>query len=791
MSIPFRLGLRAKLILWAFVPATLLLLAAALISFLAYQKAVERLLLERDEELTRLAAGQLGASVAEYADLLSVEARSPDMVSAEPAIQRGALASAAKRLVLFDAGLVLLDSRGAVAASTRPLLMGQDWSDRAYIRQFLRTPATTVSDSITDGPDEASAVAVAVPVFGAQGELSGALVGMFKLGQTSVSTFYGDIVRLRIEKHGDAMLVDGHGRVLYHSDPTQIGHDVGASTVVQRVLNLDNGAQRVGAVRLKEGYGESTVAGFAPVPGTSWALVTETSWSALAGEVGFYTRLLGVLLLLGMVAPVLFVAFLRRITQPINDLIVATQAVAGGKFNHTIVARTGDEIETLANQFNHMSSQLRSSYANLEHRVAERTSELAALNDIANVVNRSLDLDYTLEQTLAQTLQVLHLDSGGIYLLEPTTERLKLAVQQGFSTAYASEIGELAIGEGLNGRVAEAGKPLVICHADDVDADAQIGDVTAQAGGRHLLASVPLFAKEKLVGTLFIASSGYREFGARDIELLSAIGAQAAIAIENARLYIQAQQLAAVEERSRLARELHDSVTQSLYSLTLLAEGWRRQAASGMLQDVEEPMTELGRLGQQALREMRLLIYELRPPDLEKEGLIGALHQRLEAVERRAGIQARLLAQELVDLPLALEDGLYGIAQEALTNTLKHASASEVTVRLQVVDVQDVRIEQGDRSEPTHRYLPAPAIAPLPQTALATSNRALAAVPYIELEISDNGCGFDPHRLNGAGGLGLRSMRERTENLHGAFQLDSTLSLGTIVRVQIPIENLL
>ncbi|MCB0087273.1 MAG: sensor histidine kinase, partial [Caldilineaceae bacterium] len=242
---------------------------------------------------------------------------------------------------------------------------------------------------------------------------------------------------------------------------------------------------------------------------------------------------------------------------------------------------------------------------------------------------------------------------------------------------------------------------------------------------------------------------------------------------------------------SRLARELHDSVTQSLYSLTLLAEGWRRQAASGMLQDVAEPMTELGRLGQQALKEMRLLIYELRPPDLEKEGLIGALHQRLEAVERRAGIQARLLAQELVDLPLALEDGLYGIAQEALTNTLKHASASEVMVRLQVVDVQDVRIEQGDRSEPTHRYLPAPAIAPLPQTALATSNRALATVPYIELEISDNGCGFDPHRLNGAGGLGLRSMRERTENLHGAFQLDSTLSLGTIVRVQIPIENLL
>ncbi|MEZ4706201.1 MAG: GAF domain-containing protein [Caldilineaceae bacterium] len=786
MHLPFRLGLRAKLILWAFVPATLLLLTAALISFLAYQKAVERLLLERDEELTRLAAGQLGASVTEYADLLDTEARAANMASFEPAIQRSALASAAKRLVLFDAGLILLDSRGHViaAAPSSTSIVGQDWSDRAYVRQFLRAPGLTVSDTVADGPDGASVIAVAVPVFGAQGELSGALVGMFKLGQTSVSTFYGDIVRLRIEKHGNAMLVDGHGRVLYHSDPSQIGQNVGASAVVQRVLNLDNGAQRVGSVRLKEGYGESTVAGFAPVPGTPWALMTETSWSALAGDVGYFTQFLGLLVLLGVVAPVLFVAFLRRITQPINELIEATQAVAGGKFNHTIVARTGDEIETLANQFNHMSAQLRCSYANLEQRVAERTRELAALNDIANVVNRSLDLDYTLEQTLAQTLQVLHLDSGGIYLLEPASGRLKLAVQHGFAAEYLPEIGELALGEGLNGRVAQTGAPLVI---RDVDADERISGLTARAAGLHSLASVPLFAKEKLVGTLFIATYGYREFGARDIELLSAIGAQAAIAIENAQLYSQAQQLAALEERSRLARELHDSVTQSLYSLTLLAEGWRRQASSGMLPDVVEPMTELGRLGQQALKEMRLLIYELRPPDLEKEGLLGALHQRLEAVERRAGIHARLLAQELLDLPLPLEDGLYRIAQEALTNTLKHAGASEVTVRLQAVNGN---IDQPAVHAPTHRFLPVLQETSSPDVAGKETAAMFATISHIELEVADNGCGFDPALLNGHGGLGLRSMSERAQNLQGAFQLESTPGAGTTVRVRLPVAQI-
>lgn len=786
----FRLGLRAKLILWAFVPATLLLLAVALVSFLAYQKAVQQLLLERDEELTRLAAGHLASAVAEYAELLDAEARAANLSSTERTVQRSALASAAKRLVLFDAGLVLLDSRGEVVAAEpeRAQAVGQDWSDRPYFRQLLRTPGISVSDTVADGPDGVNVVAVAVPVFGAQGELTGALVGMFKLGQTSVSTFYGDIVRLRIEKHGDAFLVDGHGRVLYHSDLAHIGEDFGASAVVQRALNLDNGAQRVGAIRLKEGYGESTVAGFAPVPGTPWALVTETSWSALAGDVGYYTRFLGLLLLLGLVAPAIYVTFLRRITQPINDLIDATQAVAGGKFNHTIVARTGDEIETLANQFNHMSSQLRSSYANLEHRVAERTRELAALNDIANVVNRSLDLDYTLEQTLAQTLQVLHLDSGGIYLIDPSTGRLKLAVQHGFAAQVLPEIEELEIGQGLNGRVAETGEALVI---RDVEADERISGVAALAAGLHSLASVPLFVKEKLVGTLFIATYGYREFGEQDINLLSAIGAQAAIAIENAQLYGQAQQLAAMEERSRLARELHDSVTQSLYSLTLLAEGWRRQATSGALADVVEPMTELGRLGQQALKEMRLLIYELRPPDLEKEGLLGALHQRLEAVERRAGINARLLTQDLMDLPLPLEDCLYRIAQEALTNTLKHANASEVRVRLWVTDAAAGK--SAAHAEPqylTSRQTVPVAIASLDGTTIQTAV-APSSNYYVELEIYDNGCGFDPASLNGHGGLGLRSMSERTHQLQGEFYLESSLGSGTTVHARLPLKSAL
>ncbi|HMN30723.1 MAG TPA: histidine kinase, partial [Caldilineaceae bacterium] len=200
---------------------------------------------------------------------------------------------------------------------------------------------------------------------------------------------------------------------------------------------------------------------------------------------------------------------------------------------------------------------------------------------------------------------------------------------------------------------------------------------------RTLLA-VPLVGPDggEVYGGIALYYPQERQFSDEEIALVATFAAQAALAIENARLRERAGLAAVMEERGRLARELHDSVTQQLYSLTLLAEGWRRMAQNGQLSGVEEALAELGQLGQQALKEMRLLVHELRPPALEQDGLLGALHQRLAAVERRAGVEARLVANDLCELPAALEAGVYRIAQEALNNALKHAEATTVTVAL-------------------------------------------------------------------------------------------------------------
>src|SRR5262249_46946983 len=153
----------------------------------------------------------------------------------------------------------------------------------------------------------------------------------------------------------------------------------------------------------------------------------------------------------------------------------------------------------------------------------------------------------------------------------------------------------------------------------------------------------------------------------------------AAIAVEHARLLAQTHQQAALQERQRLARELHDSVTQSLYSLTLLAEAGRRLAEAGELEHVKGCLSRVGETAQQSLKEMRLRVYELRPSALEQDGLVRALRQRLETVEKRAGIQAHLLVEGGWDMPPSQEAELYRIAVEALNNTLKHAQAANVT----------------------------------------------------------------------------------------------------------------
>ena len=210
---------------------------------------------------------------------------------------------------------------------------------------------------------------------------------------------------------------------------------------------------------------------------------------------------------------------------------------------------------------------------------------------------------------------------------------------------------------------------------------------------------------------------------------------------------------AVVAERNRLARELHDSVTQSLYGVTLYADAAARLLDTGQVRTATDNLRKLRRTAKEALGEMRLLIFELRPPILEQEGLVAALETRLEAVERRAGLETQLNVERCPEcaeggegrLPPDVEEALYRIALEALNNALKHAQARSVTISL--------RLE--------------------PRTAV--------------LEIADDGVGFDLAAAQEGGGLGLRGMAERAEQLGGRLTVNSEPGMGTTVQVQVEV----
>jgi signal transduction histidine kinase len=213
----------------------------------------------------------------------------------------------------------------------------------------------------------------------------------------------------------------------------------------------------------------------------------------------------------------------------------------------------------------------------------------------------------------------------------------------------------------------------------------------------------------------------------------------------------RAEELAVLQERNRLARELHDSVTQSLHSSTLLAEAGQRLANSGDIERARGYLIRLGEISQHALKDMRLLVYELRPLALREVGLVGAIQHRLDAVERRSGVEAQLVLDDKLELPVHMEEELYRFAMEALNNALKHANPTTIKVTL--------RNEEND------------------------------GTPCVELSIKDNGIGFDPNLKSDEGGLGLISMKERIEKLGGKLTILSKPGEGTQVIACVNLEK--
>lgn len=382
----------------------------------------------------------------------------------------------------------------------------------------------------------------------------------------------------------------------------------------------------------------------------------------------------------------------------------------------------------------------------LEQRVADRTRKLSILNDVLRLTNTTDDLANLLHQAVQRMLSATRSEIGYIHLPN-SHNQLHLIAYEGLSPAVAAALDTIPV------ESATLASNWVVAHnailiIPQIRTDARASQLAQISPHLNAYIGVPLVSGKKIVGVLSLIGQNAAHFGDEEIDILLAVGQQIGNAVETTRLRRQEGQLMVLQERNRLSRDLHDSVTQSLYSVVLFAEAGRRKLEAQQFAQATTYLARVNDTSQQALKEMRLFIHKLRPSTLQEEGLARALQQRLKAVEGRSGIDHDLIIEGNLTLPSQLEDALFHISQEALNNSLKHARASKVTVRLE------------------------------------------ANAQQVEMEIGDDGRGFDVAKTAAASdGIGLKSMRERADALNGTITLLSKVGQGTTVRVCFPLHS--
>ncbi len=375
----------------------------------------------------------------------------------------------------------------------------------------------------------------------------------------------------------------------------------------------------------------------------------------------------------------------------------------------------------------------------LVEQLRRRVHELDSLYGAHERFHQSLMLDEVLNALARSAIEVIGADTGAALIFEEAPPH---EIRVG-GTAGLSHEQEVALQETFRGWDTSFIRQLNAPHTVS-DTKTEPPDIQgiARAAGIAAVVDVPITVGGRSFGIFGVGWNKPHQIAPDEVRLATALAQQAAVAIENARLYQRAQVAASLEERQRLARELHDSVSQALYGISLGTRTARTLLEKDPRRAIE-PLDYVGTLAEAGLAELRALIFELRPESLAAEGLVAALEKQFAALHARHGIavDANLCLEP--DLRLDLKEVLYRVGQEALHNTVKHARATHVTVRLAP--------EAGQ----------------------------------VVLEITDNGIGFDTSG-EFPGHLGLRSMAERTARVGGVLDIQSSAGSGTRIRLAVP-----
>ena len=400
----------------------------------------------------------------------------------------------------------------------------------------------------------------------------------------------------------------------------------------------------------------------------------------------------------------------------------------------------------------------------LETQILRRHHQLLALSRISSAVSGLHDLDAILRIALDSVLEVINGAIGGILLLDEETQTLSYRIHRGVSAKYAEEM-RMSVGEGVAGRVAQTGEPILL---EDISKDPRTVrlDLVSAQGIRGVV-SIPLKVKDKVVGVMNVASTEAGRFGADDVYLLNSIGDYLGTTIEQTRLYerlasageryqalLQHALVTQEDERKRIARELHDETSQALTSLTLSLQAIIGMAEMKGIEDTEL-MDMLKKTQSQAVHaanEIVKLMKELRPTLLDELGMYAAIHRYAKDTLQPQDINVSAEFKGTDErLPMEVEVTLFRIAQGAIGNIMEHSQAKNATINVEC-DANECR-----------------------------------------LQIEDDGKGFNVSKVtqveSSGRGAGLFTMKERVKLVGGNCHVESQAGRGTKVTVQVPLST--
>ncbi len=383
------------------------------------------------------------------------------------------------------------------------------------------------------------------------------------------------------------------------------------------------------------------------------------------------------------------------------------------------------------------NAQLYDELKRRDQTLTRRNQDLALLNNIAGALTSSLKLDEILHKTLTLVMEHLDVEAGEIFLLEEDRQTLRLVLHRGQAAEAFWTRNRFHVGEGLVGLVAQTGEAIL---SHDLPTDSRyLRDAVVKAGFRQM-ACFPLTSSGNLVGALNAATRSIKPIDEHAVQVITAIGSWAGLAMENARLHDDARRLAVLEERDRIGMDLHDGIIQSIYGAGLVLEHARLLIDQDPKKSAERIQQAVDGLNN-TIRDLRSYILDLRPRQLGNENLLTGLRRLLMEFRINTLAETSLTgnAEEFTDISNTQAVALFHICQEALANAAKHARARRVAIHLWASE---------------DRYV---------------------------LEIQDDGRGFDMSKMSMTLGHGLSNMFTRAHHVGGDVEICPVLGEGTAI----------